>query len=233
MWIPKSADEIERATAAAELHETAAFDAKRELGKSKDIARDVAAMANDGGVLLYGVAEDEHKRPSIPAPFLIADAKERVDNIVRMGIADPPTIITTTHATTIDPSVGYLVVVVPPSPRAPHMVTIDKDHRFYGRTATGNTPLTQGEVDRLYERRQQWEVDREALLAAHIAQAPLPPHEDFAYIHLVARPVATDDATARHCGRIAVALFSVLLARFCSAKRVATTHRWMARPFRS
>ncbi len=56
MWIPKSADEIERAVVARELHESSTFDAKRELGKSKDIARDVAAMANDGGVLLYGVS---------------------------------------------------------------------------------------------------------------------------------------------------------------------------------
>ncbi len=193
MWIPKSADEIERVVTARELHETSTLDAKRELGKSKDIARDVAAMANDGGVLLYGVAEDEHKRPTILAPFTLAGEAERIDQIVRMGLAEPPIIVITPLPRSHDPAVGYLVVAVPPSPRAPHMVLIDKDNRFYGRTATGNTPLTQGDVDRLYERRKHWEVDRDALLAEQIARAPLAPDDDFGYIHLIARPVAADE----------------------------------------
>jgi hypothetical protein len=40
-----------------------------ERGKSKDLASDVAAMANDGGALLYGVGEDEHGRLTVPNPF--------------------------------------------------------------------------------------------------------------------------------------------------------------------
>jgi hypothetical protein len=54
------------------LSETAIFDAKLALperGKSKDLAIDVAAMANDGGTLLYGVGEDEHSRLTVPNPF--------------------------------------------------------------------------------------------------------------------------------------------------------------------
>ncbi len=42
---------------------------------------------------------------------------------------------------------------------------------------------------RLYERRRRWEVNREALLDEEVSRAPLEPHEDFAYLHLVARPV--------------------------------------------
>jgi len=51
-----------------ELTETASFDVKEALPtarKNADLATDVAAMTTDGGVLLYGVAEDEHKRPTI------------------------------------------------------------------------------------------------------------------------------------------------------------------------
>ncbi len=66
MWIPNSEDELLRAMKAGELTETAILDVKRALpmkGKSKDLAIDVAAMANDGGTLIYGVGEDQHKRP--------------------------------------------------------------------------------------------------------------------------------------------------------------------------
>ncbi len=110
-----------------------------------------------------------------------------------MGLAEPPDITILALRTANDPSTGYLVVVVPASSRAPHMVMIDKDNRFYGRTATGNTPLTQGDVDRLYDRRKRWEVDRDNLLARQIAQAPLAPHADQGYIHILARPVSSDE----------------------------------------
>jgi hypothetical protein len=73
------------------------------------------------------------------------------------------------------------------------MVIVDKDHRYYGRSATGNVRLTEGEVSRLYERRRRWEVDREALLNEAIARAPLDPRDGFAYLHLVARPVVPDE----------------------------------------
>jgi hypothetical protein len=73
------------------------------------------------------------------------------------------------------------------------MVTVGKEHRYYGRGATGNVLLSEGEVARLYERRRQWEVDRSAMLDEAIESAPVPPREDFAYLHLVARPVVPDE----------------------------------------
>jgi hypothetical protein len=89
VWIPNSEQEIIAAIEAGDLVETATFDAKKILpakGKSKDLAIDVAAMANDGGTLLYGVGEDELGRPTIPKPFELVGAKERVDQIVRTSI---------------------------------------------------------------------------------------------------------------------------------------------------
>jgi hypothetical protein len=73
------------------------------------------------------------------------------------------------------------------------MVTVGEEDRYYGRSATGNVRLTEGEVARLYERRGRWEVDRDALLEEAIGRAPLDPREDFAYLHLVARPVVSDE----------------------------------------
>jgi hypothetical protein len=165
MWIPTSEQEILLAIDTGDLIETATFDAKASLpAKGKDLAIDVAAMATDGGSLLYGLGEDENDRPTVPQPFKLAGARERVDQIVRTSISEPPAIEVYSIPTDDDPSLGYLVVHVPASPRAPHMVTVGKDHRYYGRGATGNAPLTEGEVARLYERRQRWEVDRDDLL---------------------------------------------------------------------
>ena len=75
MWIPESEGEILASIEAGGLIETATFDAKVSLptkGKSKDLAIDVAAMANDGGTLLYGVGEDEDGRPKVGTLVAIA-----------------------------------------------------------------------------------------------------------------------------------------------------------------
>jgi hypothetical protein len=196
MWIPATEQEILAAIEAGDLIETTSFDAKETLptkGKSNDLAVDVAAMSADGGTLLYGVGEDDNDRLTVPQPFELAGARERVDQIVRSTISEPPVIEVYTIPTDNDPSLGYLVVQLPASSRAPHMVTVGKEHRYYGRGATGNVLLTEGEVARLYERRQRWEVDRAAVLDTAIASAPIPEHGDFAYLHLVARPVVPDE----------------------------------------
>jgi hypothetical protein len=194
--MPASEQEILAALEAGSLIENATFDAKAALpdkGKSKDLAKDVAAMANNGGTLLYGVGEDEYGRPTVPKPFKIAGARERVDQIVRASISEPPSIEVYTIPTFDDPSLGYLVVGVPPSPRAPHMVTADGDNRYYGRGATGNVRLSEVEVAPLYEQRRQWEIDRKDKLDEAIASAPIEPHEDYAFLHLIARPVVPDE----------------------------------------
>lgn len=196
MWIPESEGEILAAIKAGDLTETANFDAKAALpakGKSKDLAIDVAAMATEGGTLLYGIGEDDNERPTVLQPFTLAGARERVDQIVRTSISEPPDVQVREIPTNYDSSDGYLVVAVPPSPRAPHMVTVGKEYRYYGRSDTGNVPLTEGEVARLYERRQRWEVDRDAMLEEAVESAPIPASEDFAYLHLVASPVVPDE----------------------------------------
>lgn len=196
MWVPKSEQDILSAIEAGDLVETANFDAKAALPdkrKGKDLAVDVAAMSADGGTLLYGVGEDENGRLTVPQPFDLVGARERVDQIVRTSISEPPAIEVYPIPTDDDPSVGYLVVHVPASPRAPHMVTVGKELRYYGRGATGNAPLSEGEVARLYERRQRWEIDRAAMLEGMIDAAPIEHHEDYAFLHLIARPVVPDE----------------------------------------
>jgi hypothetical protein len=70
-------------------------------------------MASDGGTLLYGIGEDEHNRLTVPQPFELAGAAERVDQIVRTCISEPPDVQLRPIPTEADPAVGYLVVIVP------------------------------------------------------------------------------------------------------------------------
>ncbi|HXD33247.1 MAG TPA: hypothetical protein VN643_19150, partial [Pyrinomonadaceae bacterium] len=89
---------------------------------------------------------------------------------------------------------GYLVVLVPLSERAPHMVIVKSEKRFYGRGETGNYVLSQAEVERLYDRRRRTETSIVPLLEDAIQQAPVADNERFAHLHIVARPVHADDA---------------------------------------
>lgn len=189
MWLPKTEAEIVNVINSGGLEESDTFDAKEGLSKNQEIAKDVAAMANNGGVIIYGLGEDEHGRVTRLTPIPLKGVAERVDAIVRSSIAEPPVIHIHPISTEADSAVGYLVVFVPPSERAPHMVVVKGEHRYYGRTAKGNYPLPEGEVARLYARRQQSEVNREKLIEAEINSSPLEPNENFAYLFLFARPV--------------------------------------------
>lgn len=194
MWIPQNEEEIRAVVTAGSLEEGPTFDAKKELpSKNQEIAKDVAAMANDGGVLIYGIDEDEHGRPTILSPIVLAGQAERITAIIQTSIAEPPKVSILTIQTADDPSRGFLIVAVPPSERAPHMVVVKGDNRYYGRTATGNAALSEGDVARLYERRRRWDIDRDALLEAEVNRSPLEPRSDFAYLYLIAQPVIQNE----------------------------------------
>jgi hypothetical protein len=197
LWLPESEEEIESALFNGLVREGPNFDAKEALppvGRNKDLARDLCAMTVDGGVLLYGVGGDDPTRPDELRPLPLHGSAERIDQVAQNTIAEPPTIEIRDVPSIKNPGTGYLVVAVPSSPRAPHMVTLEGENRFYGRGATGNRILTEGEIARLYERRTQWEVDREALLGEAMAAMPFESNEiEAAPITLFARPVTGSD----------------------------------------
>lgn len=196
VWIPGSTSELESAIAVGSLEESARFDAKEQLPaiakKNIDLAVDIAAMATDGGTLLYGVGEDDDERLTVARPIKLQGAEERISQVVASSIAEIPVIELRRFPCDGDPSVGYLLVVVPPSDRAPHQVIVRKDLRYYGRDAKGNRILHEGEVARLYERRLKREVDRERLLAEAIAAAPVRPTVH-GYLHAFVRPVDSSE----------------------------------------
>jgi hypothetical protein len=197
MWVPGDAREVEEAARRGDLKETPSFDGKLALPSSKrniDVAIDVAAMSTEGGVLLYGIGEDDDERLTVLKSIVLAGVADRIGQVVSTSIAEVPYIEVSEHPTDADPSKGYVSVLVPQSARAPHQVTVSDDKRFYGRGAKGNRRLSEAEVARLYQRRQDWEKDRDALLSEAIAQAPFSAAEGRGYLHGFARPVAADRA---------------------------------------
>jgi hypothetical protein len=195
MW--DSADSVEEALAQAQLEETHVFDGKRLPGQNRDIAIDICAMTVDGGTLLYGVDEDDNNRITISAPIEIAGQRERIDQIVQTSIMEPPTIYISELPIETAPESGYLLVRVPQSPRAPHQVIVRNDMRFYGRGATGNRRLMEGEVAALYERRERWTVGRDAHLENVVQEALFADAPGWAYLHAFARPFGFDTGFLR------------------------------------
>ena len=195
MWIPKSEQQIKDRLNAGDLTETEVFDLKRELpgsNKNVDLAVDIAAMANDGGVLLYGLGRKEPDRPIELHPIDDMEGQEeRVALIARSSIGGNLQFRIRQVRSEGDVTRGYLVVEVPASPNAPHMVLPKK--RFYGRLGTTNVELGQGEVDRLYERRKRWEVNHERLLDEAVNRRPLELKDGLGHLYVIAHPVGSDD----------------------------------------
>jgi Putative DNA-binding domain len=196
MWIPDTEENIEVAASNRSLSESVTFDAKKEIPpKNVDTATDVSALANTaGGVLLYGLDEDKGGCPCILNPIPLAGQRERIEQIIRTSVDEIPQFNISAIETLRDSTIGYIVVLVPPSERAPHMVIVKGERRFYGRGETGNYILSQGEVARLYERRQLVSSSISPLLEQAIATSPIPANERFAHLHIVATPLLRDDS---------------------------------------
>src|SRR5205823_755930 len=83
VWVPGTADELESAVAAGTLHEGPHLDAKAQMpSKNDELAKDVAAMTVDGGLLLIGVGERKGGLATLH-PLDLAGLPERVDQIVQ------------------------------------------------------------------------------------------------------------------------------------------------------
>ena len=123
MWIPATEADILARLEAGDLEETATFDAKEEVSSSsKELAKDVVAMSVEGGVLLYGVGEDDDGRVTVPAPFVLTGVAERITQIIGTCTHEPVPVEVKVIRCEEDAAQGYVAVVVSPSPRAPHMV---------------------------------------------------------------------------------------------------------------
>jgi len=194
-WFPRSIDDVEVVIADGSLRERHWLDVKAELGTSegakKDFARDLASFANDGGALLVGVRENKPAQTFVVDEVPLEGLSERVDEIARYR-CDPPLYVAchpiVGTASAGEPASGVLLVEVPPSPSAPHMV----DGRYYGRGDTTNRRLTNGEVARLHAVRTSRQASAEQLIDAEVRRDPIPiEHRQLSHLFVVAHPLAS------------------------------------------
>ncbi len=194
--VPETAVELEAAVSDGVLVEGLSFDAKAELepgpkGNTR-LAIDLAAFAVNGGLIAVGVAEEKagNGKRLIPRPIAVAGLRERVSQ-VGLSRVDPP-IATVTRTVETEPGVGYLLILVPPSPDAPHMV----DGRYRGRNDTTNYVIGDGDVRRIQSQRRREQPDIAAELERAVARDPSPPAlRNHAHLFVAARPSVVANAT--------------------------------------
>jgi hypothetical protein len=152
MFVPRSLEDLKRIVE-QRLEETARLEFKRQLpepGKNDDLAKDLAAMANtEGGVIIYGIEQDEMGRAKDLRPFEVAGTGERVTLVAQNSLDEPLTLGSVQSIASEDgETLGFLVVEVPRSERAPHL----HQGSAWGRTPKGNAPLTRRRIGELFAR---------------------------------------------------------------------------------
>lgn len=194
LWRPTSESELQFAIDSGDIVESHYLDFKREIGNSdssrKETARDLASFALHGGVIVVGVDEPTAGKFEL-APTPLENASERVEQIAANRLDPGLFIRTTVIPSTANPAAGYLIVEIPPSLAAPHMV----DGRYWGRSERTKRQLPDPEVVQLHAG-HVITVDRvRAALTEELQRdpTPRPPSRMF----LVAEPLQADSGLAR------------------------------------
>lgn len=117
--------------------------------KRAEITKDVSAFANsDGGIIVYGVLEKDHKPQEITPINVRVFTKEWLENIIQQ--IQPRIEDIKIYPIRIDDLGQSLYVVkIPRSSNAPHMA---KDKRYYRRFNFKSEPMDDYEVKDLYNR---------------------------------------------------------------------------------
>jgi hypothetical protein len=151
------------------------------------VARSIAGLAVDGGILVLGVGENKQERRYELQPRSLVGLPEAVDQIVANRIT--PGLRVTIRRLERPDDKGYLVVLVPASARSPHMV----DGRYYGRGDNTSRQLPDVEVRSLWLRHLDRRTSLLDLLAAEVARDPIAPElRASAHLFVVAQPVSAD-----------------------------------------
>ncbi|GIG29266.1 AlbA family DNA-binding domain-containing protein [Cellulomonas marina] len=184
-------DEVVSAAQAGVLDETQWVELKQDVPASSksanlELAKDLASLSVDGGLLVIGVADADRKAGDVVGARL-QGLETRIDQVAGGQITPPlsVTIVRVDHPD--DDERGVLLVGVPASPDAPHMV----DGAYWARGATGKRRLSDPEVRRLMTARQAQTAGFETRLRAMAEDFEIPAlTRRKGHVYLLAEPLA-------------------------------------------
>jgi hypothetical protein len=150
------------------VREDADLDFKQERYGSTDsdkreMAADIAAMANDrGGLIIIGI-RDENDVAVEPTPVELVDGEEaRIRQTAAGNIAHHISFEIRVVPSESHPTRGYYLLIVPPSTLRPHAVRQDHNLRFPRRDGTTKRWLSEPEVADTYRDRYGLATDQAA-----------------------------------------------------------------------
>jgi hypothetical protein len=187
------ADVIE-AAAGGLLDESHYVDLKRELSSGRthntDLAEDLASLAIDGGLLVIGIEEKDSRAGKVVGVPL-AKLADRVDRVACDKI-HPSLVVRSKEVEDPDrPGHGCLLILVPPSPQAPHMV----NHVYFGRSDRANYKLSDDDVRRVFNARNQSRSDILADLLEMTEDDRALANQKHSHLYVLAQPeVPNEDA---------------------------------------
>ena len=188
-WIPATEDDLAQAARQGLLEETHYLDIKASIpsggSSNRELARDLASFAVDGGTIIVGVSESDGGAPEL-TPVHLSGLPERVEQVAR-SVPDPPVPVTCTPIpASAGPGLGYLLVEVPATGTAPHMVA----GVYMGRGDKTKLRLSDAEVVRLHHARERTDEVVARLLDDYIARDPVPASQRRqAHLFVIAVPV--------------------------------------------
>lgn len=145
-----------------EFKEAGALD--KAEGKRKEITKDVSAFANsDGGIIVYGIKEQNHRASSLTYIDGNEFSKEWLEQVINSGVQrhiPDVRIFPIRHEGKIENSI--YVVKIPKSTEAPH---INRDKRFYKRFNFESVIMEEYEIRQLYDRKTKTKLEVGGLIS--------------------------------------------------------------------
>nr|WP_141216363.1 RNA-binding domain-containing protein [Rhodococcus sp. 06-621-2] len=119
-------------------------------GANRELAKDLASLSVDGGTLIVGIEEASAGVAGSLVGADLGSLQIRINQVSQSTIHPALHVSTQTFDHPTDPGLGVMIVSVPASASAPHMV----DGAYWGRTEHGKATLSDDEVRRLMAQRR-------------------------------------------------------------------------------
>ncbi len=179
------------AAAAGVLDETHWVELKEAVPPSSkpanlELAKDLASLSVDGGVLIVGIADAKGAAGAVVGTDL-SGLETRIAQVASGRISPPLPVTIDVIAKPDHPGSGVVLITVPASEGAPHMV----DGQYWGRDAHGKRVLSDDEVRRLLVDRQSRSAGFTDRLRATPARLDPPHLGDRGRLYLMFEPAAS------------------------------------------